>query len=61
VPPGDADALSDALRALIEDASARRRLGRAAPDRARQLCDPLTQVRRLACALDAMGPLEMAG
>ena len=35
VPPGDVDALSDALRALLQDVEMRQRLGRAARERAR--------------------------
>ncbi len=35
VPPGDVDALSDALRALLVDVEMRQRLGRAARERAR--------------------------
>ncbi|HVM18172.1 MAG TPA: glycosyltransferase family 4 protein [Gaiellaceae bacterium] len=36
VPPGDADALRDALRRLLADAELRRRLGAAARERARE-------------------------
>ena len=52
VPPGDASALSATLRTLVADGSLRRQLGRAAPRRARQLCDPPTQIRRLYEALE---------
>jgi glycosyltransferase involved in cell wall biosynthesis len=52
VPPGDASALSATLRMLVADGSLRRQLGRAAPRRARQLCDPSTQIRRLYEALE---------
>ena len=51
VPPGDATALSATLRTLVDDGSLRRLLGRAAPRRAQQLCDPPTQIRRLYEAL----------
>jgi glycosyltransferase involved in cell wall biosynthesis len=45
--PGDARALADALRRLIADPGLRRMLGAAGPARARELCDPRTQMRRL--------------
>lgn len=61
VPPGDAAALSGVLHSLVEGADRRLRLGAAAPARAAALCDPLTQVRRLAQALDAGDALELAG
>jgi len=61
VPPGDPDYLADALRSLIVDADRRKQLGQGGPARARALCDPHTQVRRLADALDRLRPLEMAG
>jgi glycosyltransferase involved in cell wall biosynthesis len=48
---GDSDALVRALRELICDASLRSRLSSAAPGRAHRLCDPETQVHRLADAL----------
>jgi glycosyltransferase involved in cell wall biosynthesis len=51
VPPGDADALAVALEQLIVDDGLRARLAVAAPSRARQLCDPQTQLRCLAGAL----------
>ena len=47
-PPGDAHALAAALRRLIEDATLRARLGAGGAARARQLCDPATQIKRLA-------------
>jgi glycosyltransferase involved in cell wall biosynthesis len=45
---GDSDGLVRALRELIGDASLRSRLSGAAPARARRLCDPETQIHRLA-------------
>jgi len=47
VPAGDAPALANALRTLASDAALRRRLGEAGPARARALCDPVRQLRRL--------------
>jgi glycosyltransferase involved in cell wall biosynthesis len=45
--PGDAAATADALRVLIGDGALRARLGAAGPARARELCDPAAQMRRL--------------
>jgi len=47
VPPGNSGSLSDAVRALMADPARRERLGAAGPARARELCDPPTQLRRL--------------
>ncbi|MBV9109813.1 MAG: glycosyltransferase family 4 protein [Gemmatimonadetes bacterium] len=47
VTPGDPAAAADALRTLIADPALRARLGAAGPARARELCDPETQMRRL--------------
>jgi glycosyltransferase involved in cell wall biosynthesis len=47
VPPDDAPALAEALGALIDDPSARARLGAAGPARARALCDPALALGRL--------------
>jgi glycosyltransferase involved in cell wall biosynthesis len=47
VPPGDAPSLAGALRGLASDAALRGRLGAAGPARARELCDPAQQLRRL--------------
>ena len=51
VPPDDADALAEALGALIRDPARRARLGAAGPARVRELCDPETQLKKLADAL----------
>jgi glycosyltransferase involved in cell wall biosynthesis len=45
--PRDPDALAGALRSLILEPERRQRLARAAPTRARALCDPITQIRKL--------------
>jgi glycosyltransferase involved in cell wall biosynthesis len=47
VPAGDASMLAGALRTLAADPELRRRLGAAGPARARELCDPARQMRRL--------------
>jgi len=47
VAPGDPGATSEALRRLTDDAGLRARLGAAGPARARELCDPERQMRRL--------------
>ena len=54
VPPRDPEALARALEPLIADAGVRARLAAGAPARARHLCDPATQMRRLADALAAV-------
>ena len=48
VPRNDPTALASVLSRLIADPVERERLGRGGPDRARRLCDPRTQVPRLA-------------
>jgi glycosyltransferase involved in cell wall biosynthesis len=60
VPPGDAAALAAALEPLIADATLRGRLAAVAPERARSLCDPGRQVRRLHECLAGMAaaPIE---
>lgn len=47
VEPGDAGALVDALRRLVDDAALRATLGAAGPARARELSDPARQLGRL--------------
>lgn len=47
LPAGDADALAQSLRAMLDKESFRARLGAAGPQRARQLSDPGCQIRRL--------------
>ena len=56
VKPADASALADALRQLILDAPGRMRLAAAAPAHAKRLCDPDTQLQRLASVLEQMAP-----
>jgi len=46
-PPGDPASLGTALQRLIESAELRSQLGDAGPARARALCDPAAQMRRL--------------
>jgi glycosyltransferase involved in cell wall biosynthesis len=61
VPPNDAVALAAQLGSLISSASLRCQLGAAAIRRAKQLCDPATQLRRLhAIMLQALDPDVMA-
>jgi glycosyltransferase involved in cell wall biosynthesis len=55
VPAGDAAALTRALRRLILDPDARRRLGAAGPARASELCDPSRQLAALATLVDGVG------
>ena len=58
LPPGDEDALTDALRALIADDGQRRRLGQAALNRPAVICDPRTEMRRLQRVLAAHPPVS---
>jgi len=48
VPPNDPAALGDCLRQLILDADLRSRLGKSGPRRARELCDPVRQMGKIA-------------
>ena len=48
VPGGDVPAIAASLEHLVRDGDARRALGRGGPVRARQVCDPATQLTRLA-------------
>ena len=47
VPPDDPDALAAALEQLIIYGERRRQLGSAGPARARELCDPVTQIEKV--------------
>jgi glycosyltransferase involved in cell wall biosynthesis len=59
VPPGDPVALAAALERLLCDPGLRAALGASGPARARALCDPAQQVRRLELALaHAAGQVE---
>jgi glycosyltransferase involved in cell wall biosynthesis len=60
VLPGDARALAEALRRLIQDQNLRLRLGAAGPARASQLCNPTTQLRRLQELLTRVAQAEVA-
>lgn len=51
VRPGDARALAASLRRLIQDQTLRARLGDTGPARARQLCAPATQMKKVHEAL----------
>jgi glycosyltransferase involved in cell wall biosynthesis len=53
VPRDDTPALTRALRRLVVDREARLRLGTAGPARARELCDPATQLGALAALVRA--------
>jgi glycosyltransferase involved in cell wall biosynthesis len=55
VPPHDSDALAAALERLIADEAGRRRLGKAGPARARELCDPSRQMALLGETLRNLG------
>ncbi len=48
VPPDQPDALSEALRQLIQDETMRAQLGAAGPTRAKELCDVPHQLKQLA-------------
>lgn len=54
VPAGDAPALAESLRQLIQDQDERSRLGMAGPARARRLCDPAQQLAQFRGALEAL-------
>lgn len=58
VAPGDSDALAAALNRLLVDRSYRARLAANAPARARALCDPGSQMRRLSEALASMSSMS---
>jgi glycosyltransferase involved in cell wall biosynthesis len=51
VEPGNPRALATALTALLDDPARRTEMGAHGPARARELCDPETQTRRLAAIL----------
>jgi glycosyltransferase involved in cell wall biosynthesis len=56
VAAGDAEGLAGALAALIRETDLRRRLSAGGPGRAQALCEPATQIGRLAEVLGAVTP-----
>src|SRR5262249_9635031 len=60
VPSGDVPGLARALERLIREPAQRRQLGAAGPARARVLCDPATQLARLAGVLARVEPTRLA-
>jgi glycosyltransferase involved in cell wall biosynthesis len=59
VPPDDVEALAAALQRLIADRAFRAQLAARAPERARQVSDPSTQLHRLADALADMSAVPV--
>jgi len=60
VPPGDAHALQEVLRALVRDGDARQRMGQAARRRPASFCDLATDMRRLQRVLATSRPAKSA-
>jgi glycosyltransferase involved in cell wall biosynthesis len=56
----DAEAVAGALRSLLLEDGRRRALAAAGPARARELCDPALQIRRLADALSQVATRDFA-
>ncbi len=54
LPAGDVGRLGEVLGRLISDEAERRRLGQHGRRRARELCDPATQTRRIAVVLEQL-------
>jgi glycosyltransferase involved in cell wall biosynthesis len=59
-PPNRVEELTQSLRQLIEDSSLRLRLARSGPARARELCEPGQQLRRLDQLLSSVVHREVA-
>jgi len=59
VPPGDAVALAEALRSLLDDPARRAALGAAGPGRAALLCDPARQLAHLGDLLRTVAGREL--
>jgi glycosyltransferase involved in cell wall biosynthesis len=60
IVPGDRAALTSAIEELIGNSDARSRLAAQAPARARTLCAPEAQIRRLGETLTCMAPIGAA-
>jgi glycosyltransferase involved in cell wall biosynthesis len=60
VPPENPTALANCLRSLVVSPGLRLALGQAGPARARELCDPATQLGRLHQTLAAYTPAAVA-
>jgi hypothetical protein len=56
----DAESVAGALRSLVLDDTRRTALAAAGPARARELCDPGVQIRRLADALSQVATRNFA-
>jgi glycosyltransferase involved in cell wall biosynthesis len=54
VPPNNPGALAESLAELMSNVSLRKKLGAAGPVRARQLCDPATQLSRVSTMLTSV-------
>ncbi len=59
VPPDDARALASALTGLLNNPAGREQLGRNGAARAQALCDPATQMRRIATVLESVAAVRM--
>jgi glycosyltransferase involved in cell wall biosynthesis len=60
VQPDDSESLARPLESLIESVELRQRLGGAGAARARHLCDPATQIKKLGELSQSMGELSQS-
>lgn len=61
ITPNDKFGLAAALHELISDPAMRASLGTNGPARARELCDPVTQINSLCSKLSSIAHVEVAG
>ena len=54
VAVGDSAAVANALRSLLADPARRERLGAAGPARARSMCDPVAQIKKMKTLFDQL-------